>query len=283
MLRKLTRMLVPWRKEVPRVAVVRLGGVIASGGRFGQGLSLSGVAGVLEAAFAPPEMKAVALVLNSPGGSPVQSRLVFKRIRALADEKKRPVLAFVEDVAASGGYMLACAADEIFADESSILGSIGVVSAGFGFQDLIARFGIERRVHTAGARKAALDPFKPEDPEEVARLAEIQREVHQSFISLVKERRGARLRGADETLFSGEFWVAAQALKLGLIDGIGDIKGVLKARYGEKVRLVPFAPPRLGPVTFGRPRQPGVAGWPAAIDEGLSLLEARALWNRFGL
>lgn len=282
MLRRMTRMLMPWRKELPRVAVVRLSGVIASGGRFGQGLSLAGASSLLEGAFSIGGIKAVALVLNSPGGSPVQSHLLFKRIRALAAEKKLPVLAFVEDVAASGGYMLACAADEIFADESSILGSIGVVSAGFGFQDLIARFGVERRVHTAGTRKAALDPFRPEDPEEVERLLAIQREVHQGFIALVKARRGARLKGTDDTLFSGEFWAAQQSLALGLIDGIGDLKGVLKERYGEKVRLVPFAQPRPGPFSWSRPRQPGVA-WPAAVEEGLARMEARALWNRFGL
>jgi serine protease SohB len=282
MLHRIGKILMPWRAWPARVAIVRLGGIIAAGGRFGSGLSLGPMAGVLEAAFSAPGLKAVALLLNSPGGSPAQSHLLFKRIRALAQEKELPVLAFVEDVAASGGYMLACAADEIFADESSILGSIGVVTAGFGFQGLIEKLGVERRVHTAGTRKAALDPFRPEDPQEVERLLEIQREVHRSFIALVKARRGERLKGSEPELFSGEFWVGRQAQELGLIDGIGDAKTVLKARFGDKVRLLPFAPAR---GLFGlRPGKGGVGQTlPGAFEEGLALLEGRALWSRFGL
>lgn len=282
MLKKLAKILMPWRKDHPVVAAVRLSGVIAAGGRFGSGLSLSGVASTLDAAFARPGIKAVALLLNSPGGAPAQSHLIFKRIRALSEEKKVPVFAFAEDVAASGGYMIACAADEIFADESSILGSIGVVSASFGFQKLIEKHGIERRVHTAGTHKAMLDPFRPEDSAEVERLLAIQREVHASFIAIVKARRGDKLKGTDEELFSGEFWAGRQALSRGLIDGLGDAKAILKERFGDKVRLQPFAPSR---GMFGlRPAKGGVSlSLPDAFDEGLGHLEARSLWSRFGL
>ena len=224
-------------RGAPTVAVIRLSGVIGSFGPWPGGLSLSGLARTLERAFAMRGLSAVALAINSPGGSPVQSSLIAKRIRALAAEKKLPVFAFAEDVAASGGYWLACAADEIHADESSIVGSIGVISASFGFQDLLQRVGVERRVHTAGARKSMLDPFRPENPEDVARLEAIQRDIHAQFMVHVRERRGVRLKGDDEMLFSGEFWTAPRALELGLIDGIGDLRGVMRARYGDKVRL----------------------------------------------
>src|SRR5229473_645427 len=203
----------------PAVPVVRLSGVIAAGGMLGsRGLSIESVAPLLARAFSLRGAKAVALALNSPGGSPVQSALIAQRIRLLAAEKKLPVIAFVEDVAASGGYWLACAADEIIADPASIVGSIGVVSASFGFQDLIARIGVERRVHTSGERKAMLDPFRPEDPNDVERLKALQTEIHGDFKTWVRERRGLRLKGSDDTLFSGEFWTGRRALEFGLID-----------------------------------------------------------------
>jgi len=275
--------LMPWRKEAPRVAVVRLSGVIASAGRLGSGLSIAGIAQALDKAFAM-KPAAVALDINSPGGSAAQSHLIFKRIRALAAEKEIPVFAFVEDVAASGGYMIACAADEIYADENSILGSIGVISAGFGFTELLAKAGVERRVHAAGEHKSSLDPFRPEDPDDIARLKAIQTEVHHQFISLVKERRGAKLKAGDE-LFTGEFWAGGRAVELGLADGIGDMKSVLEARYGAKVKLVVVGAER----GFLR-RQLGLevsrsssSVWPNFAEQGLSQLEARSLWSRFGL
>jgi len=273
----------PWRKEVPRVAIVRLAGVIASAGRLGSGLSIASISQTLEKAFAM-KPAAVALDINSPGGSAAQSHLIFKRIRTLADEKKIPVFAFVEDVAASGGYMIACAADEIYADQNSILGSIGVISAGFGFTELLQKVGIERRVHAAGEYKSSLDPFRPEDAGDVERLTAIQGDVHKQFIALVRDRRGPKLKAMAE-LFTGEFWAGERAVELGLADGIGDMKSVLEARYGAKVKLVPIGAER----GFLR-RQLGLRMmtsfdqvFPNLAEQGLSQLEARSLWSRFGL
>ncbi|MBP2307187.1 S49 family peptidase [Azospirillum melinis] len=227
----------PWRKAGPLVSVVRLTGVIGQGGPLRSGLTLAGVAPLLERAFAPKDQKAVALIVNSPGGSPVQSALIAKRIRDLAEEKKVPVFAFCEDAAASGGYWLACAADEIWADESSIVGSIGVVSSGFGLHALIERHGIERRLYTAGDKKVLLDPFSPEREDGVAHLKALQADVHEAFKAMVRTRRGSRLTGPEEELFSGAFWAGRRALALGLIDGLGDIRSVMRGRFGEKVRL----------------------------------------------
>jgi len=216
-------------------------------------------------------------VINSPGGSPAQSHLIMRRIRALADEKKLPVYAFVEDVAASGGYMIACAADEIIADPSSIIGSIGVVSASFGFDRLLERIGIERRVHTAGPAKAMLDPFQAERPEDVERLKALQHELHAMFIGLVKQSRGSRLAGNDEELFSGAFWLAGKAVTLGLADSIGDINAVLRARFGEEVRLKEITAPRGFLARRLAARRPGLA------EDFLAAVEERASWARFGL
>ncbi|MGY8634685.1 S49 family peptidase [Bradyrhizobium sp. 14AA] len=270
------------------VPVVRLSGVIGAVTPLRPGMSLAGVARVLERAFSMRNAKAVALVINSPGGSPVQSRQIYLRIKQLAAEKKLPVLVFVEDVAASGGYMIACAGDEIICDPSSILGSIGVVGGSFGFQDAIRRLGIERRLYTAGTHKAMLDPFLPENPDDVAKLKAIQREIHQIFISLVKESRGGRLKGADDTLFTGEYWAGESAIALGLADSIGDLRSTLRARYGEKV-LTPVIVQPTGLLSglLGR-KSPGagqlsamesMAGLP---DELISAVETRAIWAKFG-
>ena len=272
----------------PAVPVVRLSGVIGAVTPLRPGLTLSGVAKMLERAFATKNAKAVALVINSPGGSPVQSRQIFLRIRQLAAEKKLPVLVFVEDVAASGGYMIACAGDEIFCDPSSILGSIGVVGGSFGFQDLIKRIGVERRLYTAGSHKAMLDPFLPENPDDVARLKALQREIHAIFIALVKGSRGGRLKGEDEVLFTGEYWAGETSVTLGLADSIGDLRSTLRARYGDKVAM-PLITPASGMLAglLGR-RSPG-AGSLAALDgiaglpdELISALETRAIWAKFG-
>src|SRR5215218_3940606 len=225
-----------FRRDAAVVPVVRLSGVIGAVTPLRPGLTLAGIARTLERAFATKHAKAVALVINSPGGSPVQSRQIYLRIRQLAAEKKLPVLVFVEDVAASGGYMIACAGDEIFCDPSSILGSIGVVGGSFGFQELIKKIGVERRLYTAGVHKATLDPFLPENPDDVARLKSIQREIHAIFIALVKQSGGNRLKGADDVLFSGEYWAGDTSIALGLADAIGDLRSVLRARYGDKVR-----------------------------------------------
>src|ERR1700757_4065342 len=224
------------------VPVVRLSGVIGAVTPLRPGMTLAGVARILERAFSVRNAKAVALLINSPGGSPVQSRQIYLRVRQLAEEKKLPVLALVEDVAASGGYMIACAADEIFCDPSSILGSIGVVGGSFGFQEAIKRLGIERRLYTSGRHKAMLDPFLPENPDDVARLKTIQREIHAIFIALVKESRGARLREGEDSLFTGEYWAGDTAVSLGLADGIGDLRSTLRARFGDKVSTPVIAP-----------------------------------------
>src|SRR6202012_4695126 len=215
------------RRGTAVVPVVRLSGVIGAVTPLRPGMSLAGVARTLARAFATQNAKAGPLWINSPGGSPVQSRQIYLRIRQLAAEKKLPVLVFVEDVAASGGYMLACAGDEIFCDPSSILGSIGVVGGSFGFQELIKKIGVERRLYTAGAHKAMLDPFLPENPEDVSRLKGLQREIHDIFIALVKGSRGARLKGADELLFTGEYWAGETSVSLGLADAIGDLRSTL--------------------------------------------------------
>ena len=233
------RRLVParFRSDIPIVPVVRLSGVIGISSPLKPGLTLANVARSLERAFAMRNMpSAVALSINSPGGAAAQSHLIHRRIRALADEKKLPVIAFVEDVAASGGYMIACAADEIVADPSSIVGSIGVVGGSFGFDKLIEKIGIERRLYTSGENKAMLDPFLPEKPEDVERLKALQREIHESFIALVKERRGAKLDSRETALFSGEYWTGQRGLELGLVDAVGDLRNVLRERYGDKVR-----------------------------------------------
>src|SRR3954470_18883137 len=274
-------------RGAPVVPVVRLSGVIGAVTPLRPGLSLAGVAKMLERAFSMRNAKAVALVINSPGGSPVQSRQIYLRIRQLAAEKKLPVLVFVEDVAASGGYMIACPGDEIFCDPSSIVGSIGVVGGFFGFQELIKKIGVERRLYTAGEHKAMLDPFLPENPDDVARIKALQREIHAIFIALVKQSRGTRLKGAEDVLFSGEYWAGETAVSLGLADAIGDIRSTLRARYGDKVQMPVIAPPTgllsnlLGRKSGAGPASP--ESFQNLPDELISALETRAIWAKFGL
>jgi signal peptide peptidase SppA len=268
------------RGERPIVPVVRLQGAIGIGTPFRPALTLASVAGLLEKAFATPGAKEVALVINSPGGSPVQAHLICRRIRALSAEKDLPVRAFVEDVAASGGYMIACAADEIVADPSSIVGSIGVVSASFGFDRAIEKLGVERRLYTSGENKAILDPFSPEKPEDVARLKELQREIHDMFIALVKERRGAALAD-DPDLFTGAFWSGTTGLGLGLVDRLGDVRSAMRERWGDKVELRVMSPKTS---LLKRMTGRGGEGVGASLaDEAIVALEARALWSRYGL
>ncbi|KZD23109.1 S49 family peptidase [Tardiphaga robiniae] len=276
-----------FRRASAVVPVVRLSGTIGAVTPLRPGLSLAGVARLLDKAFATKNAKAVALVINSPGGSPVQSRQIYLRIRQLAAEKKLPVFVFVEDVAASGGYMIACAGDEIFVDPSSIVGSIGVVGGTFGFQELIKKIGVERRLYTAGEHKAMLDPFLPEDADDVARLKSLQREIHAIFINLVKESRGARLKGAEDVLFSGEYWAGEKSIALGLSDAIGDLRSVLRARYGDKVQMPVIAQPSgmlsglLGRKS-GAGSQLSMDGLSGLPDQLISALETRALWSKYG-
>jgi len=287
---RLHRLLPPFlRPDIPIVPVVRLTGAIGVATPLRPGLMLATVARTLERAFAVPGARAVALAINSPGGSPAQSHLIFRRIRQLAEEKSLPVYAFVEDVGASGGYMLACAADEIVCDPYAIVGSIGVVGGTFGFVDLMHKLGIERRVYTAGERKVILDPFQPEKPEDVARIKAIQQDMHAHFIALVKARRGARLTAPDETLFSGEFWTADTAIAFGLADRTGDLRSAMRERYGEKVRLPLIEAERsfLGRRLTGAGGLGGaldrLAGGQGLADDLISAAEARALWSRYGL
>jgi len=276
------------RRGAAVVPVVRLSGLIGAVTPLRPGMSLAGVARTLERAFSMKNAKAVALVINSPGGSPVQSRQIYLRIRQLAAEKKLPVLVFVEDVAASGGYMIACAGDEIFCDPSSIMGSIGVVGGTFGFQELIKRIGVERRLYTAGEHKGMLDPFLPENPDDVARIKAIQRDIHALFIALVKQSRGARLKGADDVLFTGEYWAGEKSVSLGLADAIGDLRSTLRARYGDKV-VTPLVAPSSGLLSGLLGRKSAGAGTFASLDgiaglpdELISALESRAIWAKFG-
>jgi len=267
------RLRLPFLRSAPTVSVIRLQGLILSGGR---GLDDATLAPVIDRAFARGRPAAVAIEVNSPGGSPVQSSLIAARIRRLAEEKRIPVIAFVEDVAASGGYWLACAADEIFVDRSSVVGSIGVISAGFGLQDAIARIGVERRVHTAGRSKSQLDPFRPEKPEDVARLEGLLTDIHAHFIDHVKTRRGSRLKDNPD-LFTGQIWIGDKAVSEGLADGVGHLMPVLKERFGQKVRLRRYGARRSFWRRFG-------ARMSAGFAEGLlDAAEERALLARYGL
>ncbi|KZB86460.1 S49 family peptidase [Amycolatopsis regifaucium] len=262
------------RKDV--VAVVKLHGVITpTPSPLARGsINLAAVESALTRAFAHDRLKAVALQINSPGGAPTQSGLVAERIRQLADEKKVPVLAFAEDVAASGGYWLACAADEIYAHRTSMVGSIGVVSGGFGFTGLLERFGIERRLHTAGANKARLDPFSPEKAEDVEWLKKMHGQLHELFVDWVTERRGDRLSGSED-LFTGDVWLGARAVELGLIDGVGSLRQVITERYPD------------AEISVAEPKKALLArlgiGAPAAASALLDAVQHKAAWSRFGL
>ncbi|HEV8016555.1 MAG TPA: S49 family peptidase [Stellaceae bacterium] len=266
---------------VPTVAVIRFEGVIGLRGR--RGLNLRRYAGTIERAFKLRGLKAVALAINSPGGSPAQSALLYRRLRQLAAERAVPVIAFTEDVAASGGYWLALAADEIYAEDTSLVGSIGVVTAGFGFVQAMSKLGIERRLFTAGENKSMLDPFLPEREGDVARLKTLQQDLHDSFKDLVRERRGAKLKGDEALLFSGEVFTGRRALGMGLVDGIGELRGVLRGLFGDSVRLRPVEPERR---RFSLARLAGPFGSEAASDifgDVLTRLEERMIWARFGL
>jgi len=268
-----------FRNPPPLVGVLRLDGVIGrSAGPGRQGLSLDSHEKAIAKVFANKQTKAVALVINSPGGSPVQSALIAKRIRDLSDEKEIPVIAFCEDVAASGGYWLACAADEIYADENSIVGSIGVISAGFGFVDLIERFGIERRVYSTGPRKGMLDPFQDEKAEDIDRLRELHDDIFANFKNHVRRCRGDRLHAADDALFTGDIWTGRQAVEVGLIDGLADMRSEMRKRFGEKVKFQ-RAGVRRG--LFSRLRGGARMGLDPA--ELIGALDDWAQWKRFGL
>jgi signal peptide peptidase SppA len=277
-----TEIIERFRNPPPVVPVIRFDGVIAPR-QWRGALSLASHAAALDRAFRMKRAAAVAIIVNSPGGSPVQSSLLYRRIRQLAEEKRLPVFAFAEDVAASGGYWLALAGDEVYADETSILGSIGVVSSGFGFQRLIDRIGVERRLHTAGDNKSLLDPFLPESDRDLERLSALQHDIHAAFKEHVKRRRLGKIDADDETLFSGEVMTGRAALAKGLIDGIGDLRTVMRARFGDRVRLVPIASERRRRWPFLRPQRGVDADRLGFVADLAGWLEARLLWARFGL
>jgi len=274
----------------PVVPVLRFSGPIGVVTPLRPGLSMATASLAINQAFKASKTPAVAIIINSPGGSPVQSSLIFQRIRQLSNETGKTVYVFCEDVAASGGYYLAAAGDEIYANTSSIVGSIGVISAGFGFTEAIKKLGIDRRVYTSGDTKNQLDPFLPENAEDIKRLRAVQRDVHDAFIGIIKERRGAKLSGPDSELFSGAFWSAPKAMELGLIDGISDVRTKMRAVFGDKVHLKLISSRRGGLAGLFR-RQPsvrdcaqgGMTNPPDFADGLISAIETRMLWSRFGL
>jgi len=287
-MKKFLKKLVParWRKSAKRVAVIRLQGVIGGGSPLRPGLSLQTLNPVIEKAFEMSGLSAVALQVNSPGGSPVQSALIYERIRQLANDKHVPVYVFMEDVAASGGYWLALAGDEVYADENSIVGSIGVISASFGFVEAIKKLGVERRVQTSGENKSILDPFQPQKKADVDRLKTLQGDIHESFKALVRERRGGKLDEKNKDLFSGAFWTGNKALELGLVDHLGNLHTVLTEKFGDEVEIIPVSAAKKG--LLGRLMPAGEAafslnnlkqGW---ADDLVSTAEERAVWARFG-
>ena len=257
---------------------VRLTGVIGAAGRFKQGMDLAGQRVILKKAFSIKKIKYVAISINSPGGSPVQSHLIYSYIKQLAKEKKVKVIIFAEDVAASGGYLISCAGDEIYANSSSIIGSIGVISASFGFKDLIKKIGIERRVYTAGKNKSTLDPFVDEKEEDVKRLKSIQLELHADFIKVVETSRGSKLKDPEKNnIFTGEFWTGSAALKLGLVDGIGNADQVLKEKFGDKVIIKNMEKPK---GFIARKLSSSIQN---PIDSLTNALEEKSVWRKFGL
>ena len=263
------------KKIIPHI---RLTGVIGSSGRFKQGIDFSGQQEIIKKAFSFKKAKSIAISINSPGGSPVQSHLIHDYIRQLAKKNKKKVIVFAEDVAASGGYLIACAGDEIYANSSSIVGSIGVISASFGFQDAIKKIGVERRVYTAGKNKSTLDPFKEEKEEDIERIKKLQLELHSDFIEVVKKSRGAKLKDPEKNnTFTGEFWSGSASIKLGLIDGIGNAEQILREKFGEDIvikkleKQKSFIAKKLSSSIDNQ------------IDNIASVIEERALWQKFGL
>jgi len=262
-------------KKKKIVAHIKLNGVIGNAGKFKQGIDFAGQEEIIEKAFSLKKAKVVAITINSPGGSPVQSHLIYKFIRAQAKKNKKKVMVFAEDVAASGGYLIACAGDEIYANSSSIIGSIGVIYSSFGFTELIKKIGVERRVHTAGKNKSSLDPFQEEKTEDIERLKNIQLDLHKDFIKVVEESRGVKLKTGDIELFSGEFWAGSKAKELGLIDGLGNANEILKEKFGEDVEIKKFEKPK---------------GWFSKkfsssfnqVDQLANILEERSIWQRYG-
>ena len=262
-------------KKKKIIAHIKLNGVIGNAGKFKQGIDFAGQEEIIEKAFSLKKAKVVAITINSPGGSPVQSHLIYKFIRAQAKKNKKKVMVFAEDVAASGGYLIACAGDEIYANSSSIIGSIGVIYSSFGFTELIKKIGVERRVHTAGKNKSSLDPFQEEKTEDIVRLKNIQLDLHKDFIKVVEESRGVKLKTDGIELFSGEFWAGSKAKELGLIDGLGNANEILKEKFGEDVVIKKFEKPK---GWFSKKFSSSIN----QVDQLANILEERSIWQRYG-
>jgi signal peptide peptidase SppA len=262
-------------KKKKIVAHIKLNGVIGNAGKFKQGIDFAGQEEIIEKAFSLKKAKVVAITINSPGGSPVQSHLIYKFIRAQAKKSNKKVMVFAEDVAASGGYLIACAGDEIYANSSSIIGSIGVIYSSFGFTELIKKIGVERRVHTAGKNKSSLDPFQEEKTEDIERLKSIQLDLHKDFIKVVEESRGVKLKTDGIELFSGEFWAGSKAKELGLIDGLGNANEILKEKFGEDVVIKKFEKPK---GWFSKKFSSSIN----QVDQLANILEERSIWQRYG-
>jgi len=262
-------------KKKKIVAHIKLNGVIGNAGKFKQGIDFAGQEEIIEKAFSLKKANVVAITINSPGGSPVQSHLIYKFIRAQAKKNKKKVMVFAEDVAASGGYLIACAGDEIYANSSSIIGSIGVIYSSFGFTELIKKIGVERRVHTAGKNKSSLDPFQEEKLEDIERLKNIQLDLHKDFIKVVEESRSVKLKRDDIELFSGEFWAGSKAKELGLIDGLGNANEILKEKFGEDVVIKKFEKPK---GWFSKKFSSSIN----QVDQLANILEERSIWQRYG-
>ena len=266
-----------WKKNVPSIAVIRLNGIIApSGSPIRKGLNIENVEPLLKKAFKISKIKAVALIINSPGGSPVQSQLIGEKIRLLSIKHNVPVLSFCEDVAASGGYWLAASADEIFAEKSSIIGSIGVISSGFGFANAIEKLGIERRIYTSGKSKSMLDPFIESKENDVKHLKTLQNEIHENFISYIKDRRGSKLSSDEEEIFNGKFWTGIKAHELGLVDGLGSINKILKDRFGEDYKTIVISQKKSFFSLGGNLIE-------IIVGKVLSIIEERIIWSKFNL
>ncbi len=261
-------------KKKKIISHIKLNGVIGNAGKFKQGIDFSGQEDIIEKAFSLKKAKAVAITINSPGGSPVQSHLIYKFIRSQAKKNKKKVIVFAEDVAASGGYLIACAGDEIYANSSSIIGSIGVIYSSFGFTELIKKIGVERRVHTAGKNKSTLDPFLNEKNEDIERLKNIQLDLHRDFIEVVENSRGKKLNKSETELFSGEFWSGSKAIDLGLIDGIGDAHEILKEKFGEDVVVKKFEKSKSW---FAKKLSSS-----NQVDQLINTVEERSIWQRYG-
>jgi len=279
---------IPFRKKAPQVGVIKLTGVIGASGSFRKGLNLQSIETFLQDAFSNTRITAVALIINSPGGSPVQSDLIQKRIRDLSTEFQKPVFVFCEDVAASGGYWIALAGDEIYANASSIIGSIGVVSAGFGFKEAISKLGVERRIYSTGPNKGMLDPFVDEDPKHIERLKLLQEEIFTLFREWVLSRRGEKLNGTHEELFSGAFWTGIQAKELGLIDGLGDLREIMRNKFGDKVLFKEYAAKtgilsKLGLAGSSEFSMVTDAKINSLFSDAMEWIEQRVTWGRFGL